>query len=146
MARKPTETLSATDAVDGELIKGSGEGSSAEQQEVGSTENGEASPGSQSQDTSSEQSASSASSSLASDLAEDVREVEQFGATVIHTTVASVQAITRDGEAAMMRVRADVAALSAMVANVGHFSSLPIVEAEKLIGSIATHLGVIRGA
>lgn len=172
MARKPTETMGATDSVDGEVIKGTMVASSASSQEANGSASGLGQNGS-SQDptsgsdgfsgaapqetgsaagdapshglrselTSLEQSASSAMSSLASDAAE----VEQFGATVIHTTVASMQALTQDVEVAMQRVRSDVSRLHTLVSNTGHYASLPIIEAEKLIASLASHLGVIRG-
>lgn len=163
MAKKPTDTLKTTERYDADVVLGSAHGptsgsdgsSGAVQSATLSETGGSPSSSPSTSEPASEPSSGPSLMSQAGEIVSDVvdvakgvyelgKDTQQFTATVIHTTVATVGTITMDAEAAMQRIRADASALHTMLGNVAHYATLPVVEAEQLVASIAAHLGVVR--
>jgi hypothetical protein len=154
MAKAPNDKLTTVDTADAEVIKGTTDASSAEQpaDQAGAAETTQEAGAGGPEEPSTEPASSLSSDTSSVDLVSSsgsqgtslVDETEQFGATIVHTTVASVQNVTQDVELAMQRIRADVSYLHSLISNTAHYATLPIVDAERLVASIATHLGVVR--
>jgi hypothetical protein len=65
--------------------------------------------------------------------------------TAIHSIVHTIEEVPQDAEAAMARLRQDMAKAQALVSNVGHYAALPFEELGKALAGVMSAVGVLRG-